>query len=52
MVSVYKTFALVGVGSLGSFVAEELLKRGADIKILTRNSRQVRCFRADECAVG
>lgn len=35
------TFALVGVGTLGSLVAEELLLRGVSLKILSRDVTQV-----------
>lgn len=37
----YKTFAVVGAGGLGSFLVDELLKRQASVKILTRDSTKV-----------
>lgn len=39
-VNTHKTFALLGVGSVGSFVTEELLKAQVDIKILTRDANK------------
>lgn len=41
----YKSFAIVGAGSLGSLVVNELLKRHASVKILTRNANSVRLAR-------
>lgn len=41
----FKTFALVGVGTLGSLVAEELLLRNVHVKILTRDATQVSSVR-------
>lgn len=37
----YKSFAIVGVGSLGTFVVDELLKGQVAVKILTRDASKV-----------
>lgn len=37
----YKSFAIVGAGSLGSFLVDELLQRQATVTILTRDASKV-----------
>ncbi|KAL4094246.1 hypothetical protein PRIC1_009909 [Phytophthora ramorum] len=36
----YKSFAVVGAGSLGSIVVSEVLQRGAAVKLLTRDANK------------
>lgn len=38
----YKSFAIVGVGSVGVFIVDELLKHQATVKILTCDASKVR----------
>lgn len=44
MTAHYKSFAVVGTGTIGSFIVEELLKRQATVKILTRDASKVRAL--------
>ncbi|KAG2862645.1 hypothetical protein PC110_g17508 [Phytophthora cactorum] len=38
--SVYTKFAIIGAGSIGGAVADELPKKGATVSILTRDDTQ------------
>ncbi|KAG3121903.1 hypothetical protein PC129_g24503, partial [Phytophthora cactorum] len=38
--SVYTKFAIIGAGGIGGTIADELLKKGATVSILTRDDTQ------------
>jgi hypothetical protein len=40
--AVYTSFAMIGAGSLGSFITAELLKKDVSVKVLTRDDSKVR----------